>query len=291
LAVPTCIAWGEYQQFSFAGAKGETVYGYVVKPPNAAAGKKVPVAMLIHGGPQGSMGDHFHYRWNPQLYAARGFGTVFIDFHGSTGYGQAFTDAISGDWGGAPFEDLMKGLDAALLKFPWLDGNRAAALGASYGGFMVNWINGHTDRFKALVTHAGNLDEKMAYFNTEELWFPEWERGGVPWERPDALSINGKPQRSLSTAPSTSASSKPKAWGHLPLCNAAASQVASSISPTRITGFSSRKMPSAGIKKSLLGLKSLPSRTKSMSKSLQQVSRCLAIVLVAVFGCGTRAKT
>ena len=174
------IAFGSYEQFTFAGAKGETVHGYVMKPANYKAGK-VPVAFLIHGGPQGSFGDHFHYRWNPQTYAGHGYATVFIDFHGSTGYGQAFTDAISGDWGGAPYEDLMLGLDAALAKFSFLDGNRVAALGASYGGYMINWINGHTDRFKALVCHDGNLDERMAYFDTEELWFPEFEHG-TPWE-------------------------------------------------------------------------------------------------------------
>ena len=108
-----------------------------------------------------------------------------IDFHGSTGYGQPFTDAIRGDWGGAPYEDLMKGLDAALEKYPWIDGDRACALGASYGGFMINWIAGNTDRFKCLVSHDGNLDERMAYYDTEELWFPEWEHEGTPWENPE----------------------------------------------------------------------------------------------------------
>jgi dipeptidyl aminopeptidase/acylaminoacyl peptidase len=178
------IEWGDYEQFNFKGAKGETVYGYAMKPAGFRGGK-VPLAFLIHGGPQGSFGDHFHYRWNPQAYAGRGYGVVFIDFHGSTGYGQAFTDSISGDWGGAPYQDLMLGLDAALQKFPWLDGSRAAALGASYGGFMINWINGHTDRFKALVCHDGNLDERLAYYDTEELWFPEWDHGGTAWEKPD----------------------------------------------------------------------------------------------------------
>ncbi|MBA3458474.1 MAG: S9 family peptidase [Deltaproteobacteria bacterium] len=181
------ITWGAYEQFSFKGAKGDTVYGFVIKPAGFTGGK-VPIAFVIHGGPQGSFGDHFHYRWNPQAYAGAGFGTVFIDFHGSTGYGQAFTDAINGDWGGAPYEDLMLGLDAALAKYPWLDGTRAAALGASYGGYMINWINGKTDRFKALVCHDGNLDERLAYYDTEELWFPEWEHGGVPWEKPDGYT-------------------------------------------------------------------------------------------------------
>jgi dipeptidyl aminopeptidase/acylaminoacyl peptidase len=181
------ITWGDYEQFSFKGAKGDTVYGYVIKPAGWSGGK-APVAFLIHGGPQGSFDDHFHYRWNPEVFAGHGFGVVMIDFHGSTGYGQAFTDAISGDWGGAPFDDLMMGLDAALEKYPWLDKARMAALGASYGGYMINWINGKTDRFKALVCHDGNLDERMAYFDTEELWFPEWEHGGVPWDKPEGYT-------------------------------------------------------------------------------------------------------
>jgi dipeptidyl aminopeptidase/acylaminoacyl peptidase len=182
------IEWGDYEQFSFKGAKGDTVYGFVVKPAGFRAGVKYPVAFLIHGGPQGSFGDHFHYRWNPEIYAGRGYGAVMIDFHGSTGYGQAFTDAISGDWGGAPYDDLMAGLDAALDKYPWLDKSRMAALGASFGGYMINWINGKTDRFKALVCHDGNLDERMAYFDTEELWFPEWDHGGLPWDKPEGYT-------------------------------------------------------------------------------------------------------
>ena len=178
------IAWGAYEQFSFKGAHGDTVYGYAMKPASFVAGRKYPVAFLIHGGPQGSFGNDFHYRWNPEVFAGHGYGTVFIDFHGSTGYGQKFVDAINGDWGGAPYEDLMKGLDAAVAKYAWLDGKNAVALGASYGGFMINWINGNTDRFRALVCHDGNNDERSAYLATEELWFPEWEHGGTPWEEP-----------------------------------------------------------------------------------------------------------
>ncbi len=177
------ISFGASEQFTFKGAKGDDVSGFVMKPAGFQGSGKVPVAMLIHGGPQGSFGDHWHYRWNPQAYAGHGYAVVFIDFHGSTGYGQAFTDAINGDWGGAPYEDLMAGLDAALKQYPWLDGDRTVALGASYGGYMINWINGHTNRFKALVCHDGNLDERMAYFDTEELWFPEWEHGGTPWDQ------------------------------------------------------------------------------------------------------------
>lgn len=176
---------GDYEQFSFTGAHGDTVHGFVMQPADFEPGRKYPVAFLIHGGPQGSFGDHFHYRWNPQAYAGAGFAAVFIDFHGSTGYGQAFTDAIRGDWGGAPLEDLLKGLDHAVATYPWLDGSRVAALGASYGGYMVNWIAGQApDRFRCLVSHDGNLDERMAYFDTEELWFPEWEHGGTPWDNP-----------------------------------------------------------------------------------------------------------
>jgi dipeptidyl aminopeptidase/acylaminoacyl peptidase len=176
---------GDYEQFTFKGWNNEEVYCYVVKPIDFDANKKYPVAFLIHGGPQGSFGNHFHYRWNPQAYCGRGYAAVMVDFHGSTGYGQAFTDAISHDWGGKPLEDLQKGLAAALAKYPWMDGERVAALGASYGGYMINWIAGNwSDRFKCLVNHDGNLDERLAYYDTEELWFPEWEHGGTPWENP-----------------------------------------------------------------------------------------------------------
>jgi dipeptidyl aminopeptidase/acylaminoacyl peptidase len=179
------IRMGEPEQFAFKGAGGDTVYGYVVPPVDFDPAKRYPVALLIHGGPQGSFHNDFHYRWNPQAYAGHGYAAVMIDFHGSTGYGQAFTDAINGDWGGKPLEDLRKGLDAALAKYPWMDGGNVAALGGSYGGYMVNWIAGNwPDRFKCLVAHDGNLDERFAYFATEELWFPEWEHRGTPWDNP-----------------------------------------------------------------------------------------------------------
>jgi dipeptidyl aminopeptidase/acylaminoacyl peptidase len=180
---------GAAEQFNFKGALDETVYGYVVKPVGFDAKKKYPLAFLIHGGPQGSFGNHWHYRWNPQTYAGRGYVAVMIDFHGSTGYGQAFTDSISGDWGGKPLVDLQKGLAAALEKYPFIDKNRMCALGASYGGYMVNWIAGNwNEPWKCLVNHDGNLDERFAYFDTEELWFPEWEHGGTPWENPAAFA-------------------------------------------------------------------------------------------------------
>jgi dipeptidyl aminopeptidase/acylaminoacyl peptidase len=179
---------GDAEQFTFKGWNNETVHGYVVKPVDFDAAKKYPVAFLIHGGPQGSFGNNFHYRWNPQAYAGAGYAAVMVDFHGSTGYGQAFSDSIRGDWGGKPLEDLKKGLAAALKKYPWLDGARAGALGASYGGYMINWIAGNwPDGFKCLVNHDGNIDERFAYYATEELWFPEWDHMGTPWDNPQGF--------------------------------------------------------------------------------------------------------
>lgn len=180
------VKMGEYEQFSFAGAHGETVHGYVMKPWNAEPGKKYPVAFLVHGGPQGSFGNSWSYRWNPQVYAGAGYATVFIDFHGSTGYGQKFTDSISGDWGGAPLEDLQKGLAAAVSKYSFLDRERSCALGASYGGFMMNWIAGNwNDGFKCLVNHDGVFDQRGMAYATEELWFTEWENKGAYYANPN----------------------------------------------------------------------------------------------------------
>ena len=176
------VSFGEPEQFHFRGAGGQTVYGWVVKPANYVAGRRYPVAFLIHGGPQGTFDNHFHYRWNPEVYAGAGYGVVEIDFHGSTGYGQAFTDSISGDWGGKPLQDLQLGLAAVLNQYSWLDGDRVCALGASYGGFMTNWIAGAwPDRFRCLVTHDGVFDQRMMYYGTEELWFEEWENGHLPY--------------------------------------------------------------------------------------------------------------
>jgi dipeptidyl aminopeptidase/acylaminoacyl peptidase len=181
------VRLGEPEQFSFKGWNNETVYGYIVKPVDFDASKKYPVAFMIHGGPQGSFGNDFHYRWNPQAYAGAGYAAVMVDFHGSTGYGQAFCDSIRGDWGGKPLEDLKKGLAAALARYPWMDGTKVGALGASYGGYMINWIAGNwSDRFKCLIVHDGNIDERAAYFETEELWFPEWDHLGTPWDNPQS---------------------------------------------------------------------------------------------------------
>ncbi len=179
------VRFGAYEQFSFLGAKGETVYGYAMKPWNAVAGGVYPVAFLVHGGPQSSFGNAWGYRWNPQVYAGAGYATVFIDFHGSTGYGQAFTDSISGDWGGKPLEDLKKGLAAAAKKFPWLDREHSCALGASYGGYMMNWIEGNwADGFRCIVNHDGVFDNRAMYYSTDELWFDEWENGGAYYAAP-----------------------------------------------------------------------------------------------------------
>ena len=183
------VGFGAFEQFTFNGRNNETVHGYVVKPWNYEEGRKYPVAFLIHGGPQGSFGNGWSYRWNPQTYAGQGYAVVMIDFHGSTGYGQAFTDAISQHWGDRPLEDLQKGWKAALRKYQFLDGGNACALGASYGGYMVNWIAGnwHTPAsgaWKCLVNHDGVFDTRMMGFVTEELWFTEWENGGTPWTVP-----------------------------------------------------------------------------------------------------------
>jgi dipeptidyl aminopeptidase/acylaminoacyl peptidase len=183
------VAFGDFQQFHFKGWNGDTVYGYVVKPWNYQPGKKYPVAFLIHGGPQGSWLNEFHYRWNPQTYTGQGYAVVEIDFHGSTGYGQAFTDAISQHWGDRPLEDLQKGWAAAQQQFPFLDGSDACALGASYGGYMTYWIAGNwntpaSGQWKCLIDHDGVFDNRMMGYSTEELWFSEHENGGTPWENP-----------------------------------------------------------------------------------------------------------
>jgi len=169
-------------RFSFTGANNDKVWGYAVKPAGLSAGAKAPVAFMVHGGPQGSSNNSWSYRWNPALFAGAGYGLVAVDFHGSTGYGQGFTDAIRNNWGGWPLEDLKKGLDAATTKFTWLDGNNACALGASYGGYMMNWIEGNwPDRFKCIVQHDGVFDARAMAYETEELWFDEWEHGGHPY--------------------------------------------------------------------------------------------------------------
>ncbi len=180
------VRFGAPEFFTFKGWNDESVQGYVVKPWNYEAGKKYPIAFLVHGGPQGAFGNDFHYRWNPQTYAGQGFAVIAINFHGSTGYGQAFTDSISGDWGGKPLEDLKKGMAAALSSYDWLDGDKACALGGSYGGYMMNWIAGNwSEQFDCLVSHAGIFDNRFMGYSTEELWFDEWEMQGTPYDKPE----------------------------------------------------------------------------------------------------------
>jgi dipeptidyl aminopeptidase/acylaminoacyl peptidase len=169
------------ETFWFTGAHGDKVEGWIIKPPNFDPNKKYPVKFIVHGGPEVPMGDEWSYRWNFELFAANGYVVVFINFHGSPGYGQKFIDAINGDWGGAPFEDLMKGLDYAEQHYAFIDKDRECALGASYGGYMMNWILGHTDRFKCIVTHDGMFNTESAWGDTEELWFNEWEFKGTPY--------------------------------------------------------------------------------------------------------------
>jgi dipeptidyl aminopeptidase/acylaminoacyl peptidase len=177
---------GDFEFFTFKGANGDSVQGYVVKPVGYKKGKTYPVAFVIHGGPQGAMTNSWSYRWNAQTYAGQGFAVVTVNFHGSTGYGQKFTDAISGDWGGKPLEDLKAGWGAALSKYSFLDGDRACALGASYGGYMVYWIAGVWNQpWKCLVDHDGVFDARAMYYDTEELWFEEKENGGTQYDHPE----------------------------------------------------------------------------------------------------------
>ena len=175
--------------FWFSAADQTKVQGFLIKPPSFDPNKKYPVKFLIHGGPQGAWGDAWSYRWNAELLAANGYVVLMINPRGSTGYGQAFVDGVNGDWGGKPFTDLMLGLDYAEKTYPFIDKNRECALGASYGGYMANWILGHTNRFKCIVTHDGMFNPESAYGSTEELWFNEWEFQGKPWDyygKPDS---------------------------------------------------------------------------------------------------------
>jgi dipeptidyl aminopeptidase/acylaminoacyl peptidase len=167
--------------FWFTGAEKTQVEGFILKPPDFDPSRKYPVKFLIHGGPQGAWGDDWSFRWNPNLFAASGYVVVMINMRGSTGYGQQFIDEINGDWGGRPFQDLMLGLDYAERTYRFIDRDRECALGASYGGYMANWILGHSDRFKCIVSHDGMFNSESAYGTTEELWFSEWEFKGTPW--------------------------------------------------------------------------------------------------------------
>jgi dipeptidyl aminopeptidase/acylaminoacyl peptidase len=160
------------------------VQSFVVKPYGFQEDRKYPVLMLIHGGPQGAWGHSWTYRWNAQVFAAAGYLVVMPNPRGSTGYGQKFIDEINGDWGGRAFDDIMAVADHVVTSMPYADGSRMAAAGGSYGGYMIDWILGHTQRFKALVTHDGVYDLRSEFGETEELWFPLWEFGGAPWDNP-----------------------------------------------------------------------------------------------------------
>lgn len=172
------------EEFWFKGAGGTLVHGFMLKPPHFDPGQQYPLLFLVHGGPQDAWSDYFHFRWNAQLFAAPGYVVVMVNPRGSTGYGQRFTDEISGDWGGKVYKDLMKGLDYVLAAYDFVDPELLAAAGGSYGGYMMNWFAGHTDRFKALISHAGVFNLTSMYLHTEELWFPEWEFRGTPWTNP-----------------------------------------------------------------------------------------------------------
>lgn len=170
------------EEFWYVGAGGDSVQGFIVRPPQFQAGKKYPMVLVVHGGPQGAWLDNWHGRWNYQMFAAPGEVVMFVNPRGSTGYGQRFVDEVSRNWGGKAYEDIMKGVDAALAKYPFIDSTRMAAAGGSYGGYMANWINGHTDRFKAIVAHAGVFNLEAMAGATEELWFTDWEFGGQWWD-------------------------------------------------------------------------------------------------------------
>jgi dipeptidyl aminopeptidase/acylaminoacyl peptidase len=177
------------QDFWFTAKDGTKLQGFVIPPPGYDPQKKYPVKFLIHGGPQGAWGNSWSYRWNAELFAANGYVVVMINPRGSTGYGQAIVDGVNGDWGGKPFTDLMTGLDYAEQHYPFIDKNRECALGASYGGYMANWVLGHTDRFKCIVSHDGMFNAESAFGSTEEDWFNIWEFKGHPWDyygKPDA---------------------------------------------------------------------------------------------------------
>jgi dipeptidyl aminopeptidase/acylaminoacyl peptidase len=184
-AVLSQVSMSPIESFWFKGAKNDRVQGFLVKPPNFDSRKKYPLKFIIHGGPEVPMGDLWSYRWNAELFAASGYVVIMINFHGSPGYGQRFIDEINGDWGGSPFEDLMKGLDYAEKTYPFIDKDRECALGASYGGYMANWVLGHTDRFKCIVSHDGMFNTYSAWGTTEEVWFNNWEFKGTPYTNPE----------------------------------------------------------------------------------------------------------
>lgn len=186
-AVLATLEMNAPETFWFDGAGGTKVQAMLIRPPKFDAAKKYPLLVLLHGGPQTMWTNSWGYRWNEQVFGAPGYVTLMINRRGSTGYGQKFTDEITGDWGGKAYEDVMKGVDAALGKYPFLDGARIAAAGGSYGGYMADWIATHTGRFKAIISHAGVYD-KVSMYATEELWFEEHDMQGTPWGNPQGYT-------------------------------------------------------------------------------------------------------
>jgi dipeptidyl aminopeptidase/acylaminoacyl peptidase len=180
------MEFGEVSSFTVRGWHGERVQAWQVKPPGFDPARKYPLLLLMHGGPESSWSNGFHYRWNAQLFAAAGYVVIEPNFHGSSGFGLKFMDAIKGQWGGAPYEDQMKAVDTALT-WPYIDATRIAAAGASYGGYMANWVEGHTERFRAIVSHDGLFDLLSAIYSADFVGGTLQEFKGTPWQNPQAL--------------------------------------------------------------------------------------------------------
>lgn len=179
------VQWAMADDVWFEGADGDSVHGFLLRPTRSGDEYKRPLIVWIHGGPQSAFCDQFHYRWNPQIFAGAGFAVLLLNPRGSTSYGQRFTDQIQGDWGGRVLQDILAGLDSVLTRYDDLDSDRIAAAGGSFGGYMVNWLQGHSDRFKTMICHAGIFNLWNLYYGTEELWFPEWEFGGAAHDNPE----------------------------------------------------------------------------------------------------------
>ena len=182
-AILAQVEMNEPEKFWFEGAEGTKVEAMLIRPPHFDPAQKYPMLELLHGGPQTMWSDAWGYRWNPQVFAGAGYVILMINRRGSTGYGQKFTDEITNDWGGKPYVDIMKGTDATLAKYPFINKSRLAAAGGSYGGYMADWLATHTDRYKAIISHAGVYD-KVSMYATEELWFEEHDLQGTPWGAP-----------------------------------------------------------------------------------------------------------
>ncbi len=187
MALTTLNAWlrkkGDFQPAEhhwYSGANGDKIHAILIKPPGFKKGRKYPAMMMIHGGPQGMTGDSFHPRWNLQMFASKGYVIFGLNFHGSVGFGQPFCDSIRGDWGGKPYKDVLKGVEY-MAKLPFVKGAKICAAGASYGGYMANWVSTHSSRFNCIISHAGVYNLESKYGSTEELWFPEWDMKGTAW--------------------------------------------------------------------------------------------------------------